>query len=92
MLIEYKNQKLWLENYINIEQSSRTVGRPVDRENLRVLQTQLVDRSVSRSLLRSTSWLTELKSHGLVHVLCTSVDRSVDGSAYGRPQATQKQF
>jgi len=38
-LIEYKNKKLWPKNYKGDEQISRTVGRPVDRENPRTLQT-----------------------------------------------------
>ena len=81
MLTEYKNKMLWSENYKGSKQISRTVGRPVGRENPRALQTQSADCSVGRSLLRST----ELKSHGIVHVgrplgLPTqrSVDRSVD--------------
>ena len=49
MLIEYKNQKIWLENYKGVEQINRTVGRPFDREKPES-SVNSVGRQVGRSI------------------------------------------
>ena len=79
--------------YKSVEQISRTVGRPVNRENPSALQTQSVDQSVE--LNYDLPFGRPSSNHmGLCTTCaCRSTARST-GSAFGqpvgRPQAAQK--